>query len=168
MRSTISQGLQKKYSKGEIMTTRLSIYFNEETSQKFSEIKMYLENVGGGLGRQSRNQSAVAVLMMDTFYKLFIEMGEGKNYHERLSQLEKNFAETDETVLLKSMRRQLDQLLYLELTNFHAITKGSSFDIQDLESIHSRFDPKQNELLARINDVIQEDTARGQTIKHSH
>ena len=42
------------------------------------------------------------------------------------------------------------------------------FDVQDLESIHSRLDPTQHELMARINDVIQEDIARGQTIKHSH
>lgn len=47
------------------------------------------------------------------------------------------------------------------------ITKDD-FDVQDLESIHSRLDPTQHELMARINDVIQEDVARGQTIKHSH
>lgn len=75
---------------------------------------------------------------------------------------------SDEGRTLKSIRRQMDQLLYLELTNFHAITKGNNFDIQDLESVHSRFDPSQHELMARIDDLINEDVARGQTIKNSH
>ncbi|MCC9747668.1 hypothetical protein HK240_11840, partial [Streptococcus agalactiae] len=69
---------------------------------------------------------------------------------------------------VKLVSRQLDQLLYLELTNFHALTKGNDFDIQDLESVHSRFDPMQHELIARIDDIIKEDVARGQAMKHSH
>ena len=69
---------------------------------------------------------------------------------------------------LSTVKRQLDRMFYLELTNFHAITKGEQFDIQNLESIHSQFDPKQHELMARIEDVIKEDVSRGQTIKHSH
>ena len=69
---------------------------------------------------------------------------------------------------LSTIKRQFDRMLYLELTNFHAITKGEQFDIQDLESIHSHFDPMQHELMARIDDVIKEDITRGQTIKHSH
>ena len=64
--------------------------------------------------------------------------------------------------------KRVDQLLYLELTNFHSITKGEEWDVQDLESIYSKLDSKQHELLARIQDVIQEDIARGQTVKHSH
>ena len=48
----------------------------------------------------------------------------------------------------KAIHRQLDQILYLTLTNFHAITKDD-FDVQDLESIHSRLDPTQHELMAR-------------------
>lgn len=40
--------------------------------------------------------------------------------------------------------------------------------MQDLESVYSKLDSKQHELLARIQDVIQEDIARGQTVKHSH
>lgn len=150
------------------MRSRINIYFTEETYRKFSEIKTYLEDAGGRLNRQGQNHSATVVLLIDTFYKLFLETGETKNYFERLSQLEKNLTDSEEGVALKSMRRQLDQLMYLELTNFHAITKGDAFDIQDLESIHSKFDPTQHELLARINDVIQEDVARGQTVKHSH
>lgn len=151
------------------MATRINIYFNEETLQKFSEIKAYLlADVGEGLERPGQKQSATVVKLIDVFYKLFLETEDKQNFSERLSRLEKNLANSDEERTLKSIRRQLDQLLYLELTNFHAITKGSDFDIQDLESVHSRFDPAQHELMARIDDIIKEDVARGQTIKNSH
>lgn len=151
------------------MATRINIYFNEETLQKFSEIKSYLlADVGESLERPGQKQSATVVKLIDVFYKLFLETEDKQNFSERLFRLEKNLANSDEGRTLKSIRRQMDQLLYLELTNFHAITKGSDFDIQDLESVHSRFDPAQHELMARIDDIIKEDVARGQTIKNSH
>ncbi|HFH8029850.1 TPA: hypothetical protein ACGP9B_001251 [Streptococcus agalactiae] len=151
------------------MATRINIYFNEETLQKFSEIKAYLlEDIGESLERPGQKQSATVVKLIDVFYKLFLSTEDKQNFSERLSQLEKNLANSDEGRTLKSIRRQMDQLLYLELTNFHAITKGGDFDIQDLESVHSRFDPDQHELMARIDDIIKEDVARGQTIKNSH
>ena len=151
------------------MATRINIYFNEETLQKFSEIKSYLlADVGESLERPGQKQSATVVKLIDVFYKLFLETEDKQNFSERLFRLEKNLANSDEGRTLKSIRRQMDQLLYLELTNFHAITKGNNFDIQDLESIHSRFDPSQHELMARIDDLINEDVARGQTIKNSH
>lgn len=151
------------------MATRINIYFNEETLQKFSEIKSYLlADVGESLERPGQKQSATVVKLIDVFYKLFLETEDKQNFSERLFRLEKNLANSDEGRSLKSIRRQMDQLLYLELTNFHAITKGNNFDIQDLESVHSRFDPSQHELMARIDDLINEDVARGQTIKNSH
>ncbi|WP_449453979.1 hypothetical protein [Streptococcus suis] len=151
------------------MTKRINVYFNEETLQKFMEIKAYLEEeIGGSLNRQSPNNSATVVKVIHAFHKLFLETGDRQPFSERLSRLEKNLANSDEQKLLKSIRHQLDQMLYLELTNFHVGTKGSHFDIQDLESIHSHFDPKQNELIARIEDIIKEDVSRGQTMKHSH
>ncbi|HEO8696432.1 TPA: hypothetical protein ACGRES_001336 [Streptococcus agalactiae] len=151
------------------MATRINIYFNEETLQKFSEIKAYLlEDIGESLERPGQKQSATVVKLIDVFYKLFLSTEDKQNFSERLSRLEKNLANSDDGRTLKSIRRQMDQLLYLELTNFHAITKGSDFDIQDLESVHSRFDPDQHELMARIDDIIKEDVARGQTIKNSH
>lgn len=151
------------------MATRINIYFNEETLQKFSEIKSYLlADVGESLERPGQKQSATVVKLIDVFYKLFLETEDKQNFSERLSRLEKNLTNSDEGRALKSIRRQLDQLLYLELTNFHAITKGDDFDIQDLESVHSRFDSAQHELMARIDDLIKEDVARGQTIKNSH
>lgn len=151
------------------MTRRINVYFNEETLQKFTEIKSYLEEeMGGSLNRQSPNNSATVVKVIHAFHKLFLETGERQPFSERLSRLEKNLGSSDEQKLLKSIRHQMDQLLYLELTNFHAITKGNDFDIQNLESINSHFDPQQNELIARIEDLIKEDVSRGQTIKHSH
>lgn len=151
------------------MATRINIYFNEETLQKFSEIKAYLlEDIGESLERPGQKQSPTVVKLIDVFYKLFLSTEDKQNFSERLSRLEKNLANSDDGRTLKSIRRQMDQLLYLELTNFHAITKGSDFDIQDLESVHSRFDPDQHELMARIDDIIKEDVARGQTIKNSH
>lgn len=151
------------------MATRINIYFNEETLQKFSEIKSYLlADVGESLEQPGQKQSATVVKLIDVFYKLFLETEDKQNFSERLFRLEKNLANSDEGRTLKSIRRQMDQLLYLELTNFHAITKGNNFDIQDLESVHSHFDPSQHELMARIDDLINEDVARGQTIKNSH
>lgn len=151
------------------MATRINIYFNEETLQKFSEIKSYLlADVGESFERPGQKHSATVVKLIDVFYKLFLETEDKQNFSERLARLEKNLANSDEGRTLKSIRRQMDQLLYLELTNFHAITKASDFDIQDLESVHSRFDPAQHELMTRIDDIIKEDVARGQTIKNSH
>ena len=151
------------------MPARINIYFNEETLQKFSEIKSYLlADVGESLSRPGQNQSATVVKLIDVFYRLFLETEDKQIFSERLSRLEKDLANSDERRTLKSIRRQMDQLLYLELTNFHAITKGNDFDIQDLESVHSRFDPSQHELMARIDDLIKADVARGQTIKNSH
>lgn len=151
------------------MSKRINVYLNDETLHKFMEIKTYLEEeMGGGLDVRDFTMSATVVKLIHAFHKLFVEVGEKQLFSERLALLEKNLANAEEQKLLKSIRKQMDQLLYLELTNFHALTKGSEFDIQDLESVHSHFDPKQNELMARIDDIIKEDVSRGQAIKHSH
>lgn len=101
------------------MTKRINVYFNEETLQKFSEIRNYLEEeMGGSLNRQSPNHSATVVKVIHAFHKLFLESGEKQPFAERLSRLEKNLANSDEQKILKSIRHQMDQLLYLELTNF--------------------------------------------------
>lgn len=151
------------------MSKRINIYFNNETNEKLEQIKEYL--LGSSvLPRQQKINSAALVMLIDTFYKLFLENDGRQNYFERLSQLEKNLtgSQTQMDVDLKLVHQQLDQLLYLELTNFHAITKGRDFDVQNLESVHSRMDPLQHELMARIKEIIQEDKARGKTIKYSH
>lgn len=114
------------------MNPRLSLYFSEETHEKFKEIKSYLKE-SSALQKQYRNNSATLVTLIEVFYKLFIELGEGKNFYERLTQLEKNFGGSfDSGNDNKAIHRQLDQILYLTLTNFHAITKDD-FDVQDLE-----------------------------------
>ncbi|EGV03171.1 conserved domain protein [Streptococcus infantis SK970] len=70
------------------MNPRLSLYFSEETHEKFKEIKSYLKE-SSALQKQYRNNSATLVTLIEVFYKLFIELGEGKNFYERLTQLEK-------------------------------------------------------------------------------
>lgn len=72
------------------MTTRINIYFNDETLQKFAEIKSYLEAVGGNLNRQGQNNSATVVQLIDVFYQLFLETEDKQHFSERLSRLEKN------------------------------------------------------------------------------
>ena len=110
------------------MNPRLSLYFSEETHEKFKEIKSYLKE-SSALQKQYRNNSATLVTLIEVFYKLFIELGEGKNFYERLTQLEKNLGDTfDSGNDNKAIHRQLDQILYLTLTNFHAITKDD-FDV---------------------------------------
>ncbi|HEO8394857.1 TPA: hypothetical protein VBX43_000906 [Streptococcus agalactiae] len=150
------------------MTTRKHVYLDDEKIKKLDEIVDYLSKSKGKIINKHRNKSETMGILIETFHQLFVQLGEGRLYYDRLFQLENQSIRTDDSILLKAMQRQLDQLLYLELTNFHAITKGNHFDIQDLESIHSRFDPSQYELMARIDDLIKEDVARGQTMKNSH
>lgn len=148
---------------------RFTLYLGDEGFEKFTAIIDYLEAQGTPHG-QVLNKSETIQLALDAFYKLFLDIDHPQPYIQRLAELQgvKNNQLENMEQDLKVMKNQLDRLQYLELTNFHAITKGQEFDVQDLESIHSRMDPQQHELMARIDDVIQEDVARGQTIKHSH
>lgn len=148
--------------------SRMTIYFSPEERQFFDDIKQYFENFNE-LNKEM-SSSSIFVLLVRTFHELFLENATTEDFGLRMKQLN-NIKDTQLEKIngdLSTIKRQLDRMLYLELTNFHAITKGEEFDIQDLESIHSHFDPLQHELMARIDDVIKEDIARGQTIKHSH
>ena len=148
--------------------SRMTIYFLPEERQFFDDIKQYFENFNE-LNKEM-SSSSIFVLLVRTFHELFLENATTEDFSLRMKQLN-NIKDTQLKKIngdLSTIKHQLDQLLYLELTNFHAITKGEQFDIQNLESIHSQFDPEQHELMARIEDVIKEDVSRGQTIKHSH
>ena len=68
------------------MNPRLSLYFSEETHEKFKEIKSYLKQ-SSALQKQYRNNSATLVTLIEVFYKLFIELGEGKNSLSNANQL---------------------------------------------------------------------------------
>lgn len=146
----------------------MTIYFSPEERQFFDEIKQYFENFNDLENEMS--SSSIFVLLVRTFHELFLENATTEDFGLRLKQL--NDIKDDQLEKINGdlsiIKRQLDRMFYLELTNFHAITKGEQFDIQNLESIHSQFDPEQHELMARIEDVIKEDVSRGQTIKHSH
>lgn len=146
----------------------MTIYFSPEERQFFDDIKQYFENFNDL--EKEMSSSSIFVLLVRTFHELFLENATTEDFSLRMKQLN-NIKDTQLEKIngdLSTIKHQLDQLLYLELTNFHAITKGEQFDIQNLESIHSQFDPEQHELMARIEDVIKEDVSRGQTIKHSH
>lgn len=146
---------------------RMTIYYKEENLKKYEALKSFFE---ADEHISSMTTSATFLFLVDICYQLFIESNSGQSYSERLKQFlnSKNSDVEELKNKVKLVSRQLDQLLYLELTNFHALTKGNNFDIQDLESVHSRFDPMQHELIARIDDIIKEDVARGQAMKHSH
>lgn len=146
----------------------MTIYFSPEERQFFDEIKQYFENFNDL--EKEMSSSSIFVLLVRTFHELFLENATTEDFGLRMKQLNDIKDNQLEKINgdLSTIKRQLDRMFYLELTNFHAITKGEQFDIQNLESIHSQFDPEQHELMARIEDVIKEDVSRGQTIKHSH
>lgn len=147
---------------------RFSLYFKEEDARIFEEVIAYFQKEENH--NQLLNKSEAIAYALRSFYDLFLEETEDIPLSVRMAELKgrKNHQLENIEQDLKVLKNQLDRLQYLELTNFHAITKGEDFDVQDLESIHSRMDPKQHELMARIDDVIQEDVSRGQTMKHSH
>lgn len=148
--------------------SRMTIYFSPEERQFFDEIKQYFENFNDL--EKEMSSSSIFVLLVRTFHELFLENATTEDFGLRMKQLNDIKDNQLEKINgdLSTIKRQLDRMFYLELTNFNAITKGEQFDIQNLESIHSQFDPEQHELMARIEDVIKEDVSRGQTIKHSH
>ena len=90
-------------------------------------------------------------------------------YEERLAQL----MQRDKTLFdevqkeNRQLKRQLDQLLYLALANFH-ISENSDWNVQELESVSSDYSIEQKQLLERVDQLIKEDVARGQTMKYSH
>ncbi|MCO4503050.1 hypothetical protein Si122_00222 [Streptococcus infantarius subsp. infantarius] len=148
--------------------SRMTIYFSPEERQFFDDIKQYFENFNDL--EKEMSSSSIFVLLVRTFHELFLENAMTEDFGLRMKQLNDIKDDQLEKINgdLSTIKRQLDRMFYLELTNFHAITKGEQFDIQNLESIRSQFDPEQHELMARIEDVIKEDVSRGQTIKHSH
>ena len=138
-----------------MVQSRLSLYLNNQQEKKLDEITAFLND----------GKSQTFKIMLETFYQLFIEDGNDLAYENRLNQLQRGDFDSIEKDV-KQVKRKMDQLLYLQLSNFHS--RDENWDIQDLESVHSKLDPQQHELLARIDELIQEDKARGQTIKHSH
>ncbi|MHA2699192.1 hypothetical protein [Streptococcus agalactiae] len=143
---------------------RMTIYYKEENLKKYEALKSFFE---ADEHISSMTTSATFLFLVDICYQLFIESNSGQSYSERLKQFlnSKNSDVEELKNKVKLVSRQLDQLLYLELTNFHALTKETT-SIFTIESVHSRFDPMQHELIARIDDIIKEDVARGQAMKH--
>ena len=108
------------------MKSRLSIYCNEENLQKFGEVVAYLGREENKFLSHKQTVSATFTILLGTFYQLFIETGNEMSYFERMAQLKQDVENSpDESQrAIKQLKKQMDQLLYLELTNFHSITKG--------------------------------------------
>lgn len=150
------------------MKSRQAFYLDETKLNQFEEISNYLANSKGVVLKGSRNKSEIMGIIIETFYSLFITEGEGRSYHENLFHLEKNEQSFNDRHQFKVINKRLDQLIYFELLQYHLATKGTEFDMQSLESIHSSLDVEQHELLVHIDSLIKKDAAYGQTVKHSH
>ena len=53
------------------MNPRLSLYFSEETHEKFKEVKSYLKE-SSALQKQYLNNTETLVYLIEVFFKLFI------------------------------------------------------------------------------------------------
>lgn len=147
---------------------RVSIYFSSDRLEKLDLIIDYFKQEN--LLVEMKNVSQSIGYLIDTFDKLFLDPEEPKMiYEERLAQL----MQRDKTLFdevqkeNRQLKRQLDQLLYLALANFH-ISENSDWNVQELESVSSDYSIEQKQLLERVDQLIKEDVARGQTMKYSH
>ena len=147
---------------------RVSIYFSNDRLEKLDLIIDYFKQEN--LLVEMKNVSQSIGYLIDTFDKLFLDPEEPKMiYEERLAQL----MQRDKTLFdevkkeNRQLKRQLDQLLYLALANFH-ISENSDWNVQELESVSSDYSIEQKQLLERVDQLIKEDVARGQTMKYSH
>ncbi|HEO2476409.1 hypothetical protein PNO29_01355 [Streptococcus vestibularis] len=147
---------------------RVSIYFSNDRLEKLDRIIDYFKQEN--LLVEMKNVSQSIGYLIDTFEKLFLNADdETKGYEERLAQL----MQRDQTLFdeakkeNRQLKRQLDQLLYLSLANFHVST-NPDWDVQELESVSSDYSVEQKQLLERVAQLIKEDKERGQIMKHSH
>ncbi len=147
---------------------RVSIYFSLDRLEKLDRIVDYFKQEN--LLAETTSVSQSIGYLIDTFEKLFLNADdETKGYEERLAQL----MQRDKTLFdevqkeNRQLKRQLDQLLYLALANFH-ISENSDWNVQELESVSSDYSIEQKQLLERVDQLIKEDVARGQTMKYSH
>ena len=140
----------------DVKSIRKNFYFTEENNKKLDLIVDYLQEKSH-LG-EGRNLSQSIMILIEFFYYFMIETADPSlNYHQRFTQLSDRH----------QLKRQLDQLTYLALANFHA-ANNPNWQAEELESVESSYDLEQKQLLDRIAELIKEDKDRGQTQKHSH
>lgn len=152
----------------DVKSIRKNFYFTEENSKKLDLIVDYLQEKSH-LG-EGRNVSQSIMILIEFFYYFMIETADPSlNYHQRFTQLSDRHQSMIDEVKKENrqLKRQLDQLTYLALANFHA-ANNPNWQAEELESVESSYDFEQKQLLDRIAELIKEDKDRGQTQKHSH
>ena len=148
-------------------SNRTALYMDDETNNMLTDTIAYL--VKEGQITEDRNISQALTYTIKIFHQLFVKNDTDEDYAERLAQLNGKNTTLIEDIQKENRRvkRQLDQLLYLSLANFH-VSENPDWDVQELESVSSDYSVEQKQLLERVEQLIKEDVARGQTMKYSH
>ncbi|HGD3008738.1 TPA: hypothetical protein ACIN9P_001952 [Streptococcus agalactiae] len=148
-------------------SNRTALYMDDETNNMLTDTIAYL--VKEGLITEDRNISQALTYTIKIFHQLFVKNDTDEDYAERLAQLNGKNTTLIEDIQKENrqVKRQLDQLLYLSLANFH-VSENPDWDVQELESVSSDYSVEQKQLLERVEQLIKEDVARGQTMKYSH
>lgn len=148
-------------------SNRTALYMDDETNNMLTDTIAYL--VKEGLITEDRNISQALTYTIKIFHQLFVKNDTDEDYAERLAQLNGKNTTLIEDIQKENrqVKRQLDQLLYLSLANFH-VSENPDWDVQELESVSSDYSIEQKQLLERVDQLIKEDVARGQTMKYSH
>lgn len=146
---------------------RTALYMDDETNNMLTDTIAYL--VKEGRITEDRNISQALTYTIKIFHQLFVKNDTDEDYAERLARLNGKNSTLIEDIQKENrqVKRQLDQLLYLSLANFH-VSENPDWDVQELESVSSDYSVEQKQLLERVEQLIKEDVARGQTMKYSH
>ncbi|HIC0837837.1 TPA: hypothetical protein ACWZZZ_001131 [Streptococcus agalactiae] len=146
---------------------RTALYMDDETNNMLTDTIAYL--VKEGRITEDRNISQALTYTIKIFHQLFVKNDTDEDYAERLARLNGKNTTLIEDIQKENrqVKRQLDQLLYLSLANFH-VSENPDWDVQELESVSSDYSVEQKQLLERVEQLIKEDVARGQTMKYSH
>lgn len=146
---------------------RTALYMDDETNNMLTDTIAYL--VKEGRITEDRNISQALTYTIKIFHQLFVKNDTDEDYAERLARLNGKNTTLIEDIQKENrqVKRQLDQLLYLSLANFH-VSENPDWDVQELESVSSDYSVEQKQLLERVEQLIKEDVARGQTMKYFH
>lgn len=146
---------------------RTALYMDDETNNMLTDTIAYL--VKEGRITEDRNISQALTYTIKIFHQLFVKNDTDEDYAERLARLNGKNTTLIEDIQKENrqVKRQLDQLLYLSLANFH-VSENPDWNVQELESVSSDYSIEQKQLLERVDQLIKEDVARGQTMKYSH
>lgn len=146
-----------------------TFHLSKETNATYNEILKYL-NKQDSLNSTKVNNSNAIKIVLEVFYDLFIKSTKTENLTQRLFQLKKIQPKDVQAQLdnLAFLKRQNDIQTYIILAVFQILSDQlPNWNPENLQSIYSGEDEKQNELMSKIILMIQEDTERGKTKKHS-